>query len=101
PTAPRWSQDRLPRTLSEADLQAILNHLDTSTPVGRRDLAMVRCMSDLGLRVSEVVAMTLEDIDWHQGVLAVPAGKARRQRLLPLPTPLGQAITAYLRRGRP
>jgi integrase/recombinase XerD len=101
PVAPRWSQDRLPRTLSEADLQAILDHFDTNTPIGRRDLAMVRCMSDLGLRVSEVVALTLDDIDWHRGVLTVPAGKARRQRLLPLPTPLGQAITAYLRRGRP
>jgi site-specific recombinase XerD len=101
PTAPRWSQDRLPRTLSEADLQAILDHFDTSTPVGRRDLAMVRCMSDLGLRVSEVVALTLDDVDWHQGVLKVPASKARRQRLLPLPAPLGQAVAVYLRHGRP
>jgi site-specific recombinase XerD len=101
PVAPRWSQDRLPRTLSEADLQAILDHFDTSTPVGRRDLAMVRCMSDLGLRVSEVVALTLDDIDWREGIVTVPAGKARRQRLLPLPAPLGQAITGYLRGGRP
>src|SRR4051812_27727764 len=57
---------------------------------------MVRCMSDLGLRVGEVVALTLDDIDWRQGVLKLLAGKGRRERLLPLPGPLGEAITAYL-----
>jgi site-specific recombinase XerD len=101
PAAPRWPQDRLPRSLSEADLQAILDHFDTHSATGRRDLAMVRFMSDLGLRVSEVARLTLDDIDWHQGVVKVPAGKGRRDRLLPLPVPLGQAITAYLRQGRP
>jgi site-specific recombinase XerD len=101
PRAPRRPQDRLPRALSEADLQAILNYFDTGTATGRRDLAMMRCMSDLGLRVSEVVALTLDDIDWRQATLKVPVGKGRRGRLLPLPAPLGQALTAYLRQGRP
>ncbi len=97
----RWPQERLPRTLSEADLQAILDCFDTNTATGRRNLAMVRCMSDLGLRVGDVVALTLDDIDWRQGVLKLPAGKGRRERLLPLPAPLGEAITAYLLQGRP
>jgi integrase/recombinase XerD len=101
PLPPRWLQDRLPRALSEADLQTILDSFDTGNATGRRDLAMMRCMCDLGLRVSEVVALTLDDIDWRQGVLKVPAGKSRRERLLPLPAPLGAAITAYLRQGRP
>jgi site-specific recombinase XerD len=101
PIAPRWPQDRLPRALTPADLQTILGSFDTNTATGRRDLALVRCMSDLGLRVSDVVALTLDDIDWRQGVLKVPAGKGRRQRLLPLPVALGEAITAYLRQGRP
>src|SRR5262249_195156 len=66
-----------------------------------RDLAMIRCMSDLGLRVSEVVALTLDDIDWRRGLLTVRGGKGRRGRTLPLPAPLGRAITAYLHHGRP
>ncbi len=101
PMAPRWPQDRLPRTLTQAELQTILASFDTSTATGRRNLAMVRCMSDLGLRVGEVVALTLDDIDWRQGVLKLPAGKGRRERLLPLPGPLGETITAYLCGGRP
>lgn len=101
PVAPRWAGDRLPRALSDAELQAIFASFDPSTATGRRDLAMVRCMSDLGLRVSDVVALTLDDIDWRQGVLTLAAGKGRRERRLPLPVPTGEAITAYLCRGRP
>jgi integrase/recombinase XerD len=101
PHAPRWPQDRLPRALSQADLQSLLDSFDTTSATGRRDLAMVRCMCDLGLRVSEVAALTLDDIDWRQSVLKVPAGKGRRERLLPLPALLGQAIAAYLQQGRP
>jgi site-specific recombinase XerD len=101
PMAPRGPRDRLPRTLTQAELQTILASFDTGTATGRRNLAMVRCMSDLGLRVGEVVALTLDDFDWHQGVLKLAAGKGRRERLLPLPGALGEAIAAYLCCGRP
>ena len=101
PAAPQWPRDRLPRSLSDEDLRAILAHLDVRRATGRRDLAMIRCMSDLGLRVSEVADLTLEDIDWRCGVVAIRNGKGRRGRTLPLPAPLGRAITAYLKSGRP
>jgi integrase/recombinase XerD len=101
PAAPQWPTDRLPRSLSDVDLRAVLDHFDTGTAIGRRDLAMLRCMSDLGLRVSEVVSLTLDDIDWRRGVVTICSDKGRRGRVLPLPTPLGKAITAYLRCGRP
>jgi site-specific recombinase XerD len=101
PAAPQWPADRLPRSLSEGDLGAVLAHFDTGTATGRRDLAMMRCMSDLGLRVSEVVSLTLDDIDWRRGVVTIRFDKGRRGRALPLPAQLGRAITAYLRCGRP
>ncbi len=101
PAAAQWPQERLPRSLSDQDLWAVLAHFDIRTATGRRDLAMMRCMSDLGLRVSEVVALTLDDIDWRRGILTVRGGKGRRGRRLPLPTPLGRAITAYLHHDRP
>ena len=91
PTVPQWPQDRLPRALTNADLQAILASFDTQTATGRRDLAMIRCISDLGLRVGEVVPLTLDDIDWRQGVLTIRDGKGRRGRVLPLPAALGRA----------
>ena len=101
PTAPQWPMDRLPKSLSDGDLAAILAHFDARTATGRRDLAMMRCMSDLGLRVGEVAALTLDDIDWRRGVVTIRGGKGRRARELPLPAPLGRAIAAYLRDGRP
>jgi integrase/recombinase XerD len=101
PSMPRWPVDRLPRSLSDEDLRAVLAHFDTRTATGRRDLAMVRCMSDLGLRVSEVVALVLDDIDWRRGVVSIRNGKGRRDRLLPMPSPSGRAVAAYLRDGRP
>jgi site-specific recombinase XerD len=101
PAAPQWPKDRLPRSLSDNDLRMILGHFDEGTATGRRDLAMMRCMSDLGLRVSEVANLTLDDIDWRRGVVAIRNDKSRRGRTLPLPTPLGRAITAYLLNGRP
>src|SRR5262249_36663211 len=101
PAAAQWPQERLPRALSDRDLRAVLTHFDTRTATGRRDLAMTRCMCDLGLRVSEVVALTLDDIDWRRGTLTVRDGKGRRGRTLPLPALLGRAITAYLHHGRP
>ena len=101
PAAPQWPEDRLPKSLTDEDLRAVLAHFDVRTATGRRDLAMMRCMSDLGLRVSEVVALTLDDIDWRRGVVTIRGGKGRRGRALPLPAPLGRAIAAYLRDGRP
>ena len=101
PAAPQWPKDRLPKSLTEGDLRAVLAHFDARTATGRRDLAMMRCMSDLGLRVSEVVALTLDDIDWRRGVVTIRGDKGRRGRALPLPAPLGRAITAYLSGGRP
>ena len=101
PTAPQWPKDRLPRSLTDADLQAILAYFDVHTAAGRRDLAMIRCMSDLGLRVGEVAGLTLDDIDWRCGIVSIRNDKGRRGRTLPLPAPLGRAITAYLKSGRP
>jgi integrase/recombinase XerD len=101
PAAPRWPKDRLPKSLTEGDLRAVLGRFDDRSATGRRDLAMMRCMSDLGLRVSEVVELTLDDLDWRRGLVVIRGGKGRRSRALPLPAPLGRAITAYLRDGRP
>jgi integrase/recombinase XerD len=101
PAAPQWPEDRLPRSLTDADLRAVLAQFDVHTAVGRRDLAMIRCMSDLGLRVSEVADLTLDDIDWRCGVVAIRSDKGRRGRTLPLPGPLGRTIVAYLKSGRP
>jgi integrase/recombinase XerD len=60
----------------------------------------MRCFVDLGLRTSEVAALTLDDIDWQQGLIYI-RGKGRRVDVLPLPKTTGRSIVAYLCHGRP
>lgn len=67
---------------------------------GVRDYAMFLLMARLGLRVPEVMAIEIDDIDWRAGELLV-RGKGKRRDRLPLPEDVGAAISAYLRDARP
>jgi site-specific recombinase XerD len=61
---------------------------------------MLTLLARLGLRAGEVAAMTLDDIGWRAGEITV-RGKGSRSERLPLPADVGEAITCYLRDGRP
>ncbi len=99
PGVAQWRLARLPRALSAAEIQQLLDTFDRRTPTGRRDYAIARCYVDLGLRTSEIVRLQLDDVDWRQGVLQI-RGKGRRTDTLPLPVTTGRAMVAYLRQGR-
>jgi site-specific recombinase XerD len=97
----RYKHATLPRVMTDHQLRSFLESFDRSTADGCRDYAMALCQADLGLRVGEVAALTLDDIDWRNGVLRIVPGKTRRGRVLPLPDRTGNAITVYLRHARP
>jgi site-specific recombinase XerD len=78
----------------------LLASIDRHTAIGRRDYAILLLLARLGLRSSEVVFLELDDIDWSAGRLSV-LGKRGQRSEFPLPSEVGQAIVAYLRRGRP
>ena len=84
PHIPSWRLDHLPRTMTDEQLRLFLARFDRSTPTGRRDYAMALCQVDLGLRVSEVSTLRLEDVDWRAATLRIEGGKSRRTRELPL-----------------
>jgi site-specific recombinase XerD len=90
----------LPRGISAADAKALLASCDRRSALGRRDYALLVILLRLGLRRSEVAGLCLDDLDWRAGEVAV-RGKGAREDRLPLPTDVGEAIVAYLRRGRP
>jgi integrase/recombinase XerD len=100
PRIAQWRRASLPRTMTDEQLQTFLAVFDLATPTGRRDYAMALCQVDLGLRVSEVAGLGLEDIDWRAATLRLLPGKIGRARELPLPQRVGQAIADYLRGGR-
>jgi len=87
--------------LTERECRDLIRTADVKCSTGLRDLAILRIMLDLGLRCSEVAQLSLEDVDWREGTLAIRTNKQRRERVLPLPAPTGNAIAAYLRTGRP
>jgi site-specific recombinase XerD len=95
----RWRLSSLPRYLPAHEIQRVLAGCDPSTVAGRRELAVLLLLSQLGLRASDVIRLRLEDIDWEKATLCV-AGKGRREALLPLPQAVGDAILAYLEHGR-
>ncbi len=90
----------LPRGIEPAQARALLSSCDRRTALGRRDHAMLVVLLRLGLRAGEVARLRLDDLDWRSGELVV-RGKGSRLDRLPMPFEVGDAITAYLRRGRP
>lgn len=101
PSVPQWRLSALPRFLTDADTAELVGTFDRADASGCRDYAMTRCLLDLGLRTQEVVDLQLDSVDWREGTVRIAAGKSKRERLLPLPSRLGEAIATYLRRGRP
>lgn len=91
----------LPRILTDAQVGRLLAAFDRRTVAGRRDYAIARCFTNLGLRAEEVARLRLDDIDWRQGILRIAGSKSRRDDELPLSGLVGRAIAAYIRRGRP
>lgn len=90
----------LPRGISPADARVLLDSCDRRRALGRRDYALITLLLRLGLRRGEVARLMLDDIDWRAGELVIH-GKGGREDRLPLPGDVGQAIAAYLQRGRP
>ncbi len=88
------------RALPPGQVEAVLAACNRQSAVGRRDYAILLLLARLGLRAGEVVALTLEDLDWQAGVLTV-RGKGGRASPLPLPVEVGAAIAAYVQNGRP
>jgi site-specific recombinase XerD len=101
PRIPQWRQEGLPRFMTEEQLRRLLDSFDRSCATGRRDYAMTLFMVALGLRVSEVTELHLDDIDWRAGTVRIRSAKNRRTRLLPLPNRVGKATARYLHGGRP
>jgi len=91
---------RLPKTLGESDVEALLAAPDTDTDLGLRDRAMLELMYATGLRVSELVRLDVHQINRRRGVVQV-VGKGGRERLVPIGEAAQQWLERYLRVGRP
>ncbi|MDZ4293900.1 MAG: site-specific tyrosine recombinase XerD, partial [Hydrogenophaga sp.] len=90
---------RVPKTMSEAQVEALLNAPDTGTPLGQRDRAMLELMYASGLRVSELVKLKTFHVGMNEHVLRI-TGKGNKERLVPFGQIAGQWLQTWLGQGR-
>lgn len=94
----------LPKVVSRQTLGAIFEKLDSlataENPTGIRDLVIIELLYASGMRVSELVGLNIEDIDFSRKLLMV-TGKGSKQRMVPYGQPAADAIERWLREGRP
>lgn len=89
----------LPRFLHEEEVRRLLEQPDPTTPEGLRDLAMLELLYATGLRVSELVSVTLNDINLDRNFVRT-MGKGKKERIVPLGDYASEAVRNYLEEGR-
>jgi len=92
---------RVPKTLSEGQVEALLQQPPVHTPRGLRDRAMLEVLYATGLRVSELVNVGVLEISLSDGVLRVVQGKGGKDRLVPLGAEAAHWISTYMKEARP
>jgi len=92
---------RLPHSLSEQQVEALLEAPDLHTVQGLRDRAMLETLYATGVRVSELIALEIHHCDFDAGIIQVLGGKGGKDRLVPLGEHAQQRILIYLQRARP
>lgn len=90
----------LPKSLSEADVEALLAAPDLASPMGLRDRAMLELLYACGLRVSELVGLPMAALSLEMGVVKV-MGKGSKERLVPLGEAASESLSDYLKIARP
>jgi integrase/recombinase XerD len=100
PTVPSWRHTIIPKFLTTDDINLLIRHCEDKTPQGQRDIAILMLLIRLGLRAIEICRLTLDDIDWDAGFISILGKNGNRDRL-PLLQDIGEAMSAYLCRGRP
>jgi integrase len=96
-----YRMETVPRHLPWDAVVRLLEAPDRSSPVGRRDYAILLLLAVYGLRASEVARLTLDDLDWRRSTIRVRRSKRGISGDEPLQPEVGAAIVDYLRHGRP
>ncbi|MHC1772375.1 MAG: site-specific integrase [Flexilinea sp.] len=91
----------IPRIWKASEVKTILDTVDRGNPTGKRDYAILLLIARLGLRVSDIKAMRLENICWGTNTLEITQHKTKNPVSFPILSDIGWAIIDYLKNGRP
>jgi integrase/recombinase XerD len=101
PRVPCWRLAEVPSRLAWAEVRSVIEAVDTSHPVGKRDRALLLLLATTGLRSGELRRLELRDVNWRTGELRLRRTKSCRERVLPLLDEAGLALADYVLHGRP
>jgi site-specific recombinase XerD len=101
PRVPIWPMAGIPDSLPWADVRRLIDSIDISDPVGKRDRALLILVATTGMRNGELRRLELGDIRWREGEVYLRRTKSRRDRVVPLLTEAGSALSDYILHGRP
>jgi integrase len=101
PRIRKWRHDRLPAVWSAEQVGAMLAAIDRTSPLGKRNYAIVLLACRLGLRTCDIRALCLDDIRWEEAKITIRQAKTGVPLVLPLSEEVGQALIDYLKHGRP
>jgi len=96
-----YQHEKLPRSLPWETVRALLRSIDRTSAKGVRDYAMFLLMATYGLRSSEVIALTLDDLRWKEGTLRIHQKKTASSLELPLTKEVSCALVNHLKRTPP
>ena len=96
-----YRSEPIPRGIARPDVVRLLATTEGDRPTDKRNRAILMLFIAYGLRLAEVAALTLDDIDWENETLRVYRPKARRTQSYPLSSGVGQAILRYVLEARP
>jgi integrase/recombinase XerD len=90
----------LPKTLSELEVETLIHQPKTGSPRGLRDAAMLEVLYATGLRVSELISLTLNQLELEAHLIRT-MGKGSKERLVPIGKAASRCLMDYLEKGRP
>lgn len=94
-------QQKLPSTFTATEVKKILKSIDRANPIGKRTYAIFLIAARLGIRSSDIRALTFSNINWDNKTISFSQKKTGLAISLPLPDDVGWAIIDYLKNGRP
>ena len=101
PKVAYWRLSNIPRHLPWEQVRALIDSIDTNYPNNMRDRAILLLIATLGLRNREVRSLQFNHISWQKAEIRLPYTKNGKERVLPMPQEVGEAIADYAMHGRP
>lgn len=92
---------KIPSAWKVEELKAMIAAIDRSSPIGKRDYAMIVLACILGLRISDIKNLRFGNFDWERKRLSIIQHKTHKPLTLPIPDAVGWAVIDYIKNGRP